>query len=156
MLSWADAFCEPLAAGPRVVIRYDGRDGGRSVMYAPAAPRYALRDRVTDALGLLDALGVARARLVGMSLGGEIAQLMAVEHPERVASLTLASTTPAARAASSRTSPGRRRTWTRRAAHPRRSGARVRPARELWDRVVSAVIRHPSGAPGAAAHEHAA
>jgi pimeloyl-ACP methyl ester carboxylesterase len=94
MLSWDDEFCERLAAGPRFVIRYDSRDAGRSVMSEPGAPPYALRDLVADAVGLLDTLGVARAHVVGMSLGAAIGQLLALDHADRVASLTLASSTP--------------------------------------------------------------
>jgi pimeloyl-ACP methyl ester carboxylesterase len=92
---WEDGFCERLAAGRRFVIRYDHRDTGRSVSYQPGAPPYTLRDLAADAVGLLDALGVARAHLVGMSMGGAIAQLVALDHPGRVASLTLIATSPA-------------------------------------------------------------
>ena len=65
MLSWDGEFCERLAAGSRFVIRFDNRDTGRSVSYEPGAPPYTLRDLVADAVGLLDALGLARAHLVG-------------------------------------------------------------------------------------------
>jgi len=92
---WEDEFCERLAAGSRFVIRYDHRDTGRSVSYEPGAPEYTMRDLVADAVGVLDALGVARASVVGMSMGGAIAQLVALEHSDRVASLTLVSTAPA-------------------------------------------------------------
>lgn len=91
MLSWDEELCERLAAGARFVIRYDTRDAGRSVT---AAGPYTLRDLVADAAGLLEALGVERAHVVGMSLGGAIAQLLALDHPDRVATLTLASSTP--------------------------------------------------------------
>lgn len=94
MLSWDEELCERLAAGPRFVIRYDSRDAGRSVTYAPGAPQYATRDLVADAVGLLDSFGLASAHLVGMSAGAAIAQLVALDHPDRVASLTLASSTP--------------------------------------------------------------
>lgn len=94
MLSWDEELCGRLAAGRRFVIRYDGRDAGRSVTYEPGAPRYGLRDLVADVAGLLDDFGLARAHLVGMSAGAAIAQLAAIEHPGRVASLTLASATP--------------------------------------------------------------
>jgi pimeloyl-ACP methyl ester carboxylesterase len=94
MLSWDEELCERLARGARFVIRYDGRDAGRSVTSERGAPRYGLRDLVADAVGLLGCLGVARAHLVGMSTGGAIAQLAALDHPDRVASLILASSTP--------------------------------------------------------------
>jgi pimeloyl-ACP methyl ester carboxylesterase len=94
MLSWDEELCARLAAGERFVIRYDSRDAGRSVTYKVGAPPYTLRDLVADAVGLLDFFGVDRAHLVGMSGGGSLAQLVALDHPDRVASLTLASTTP--------------------------------------------------------------
>jgi pimeloyl-ACP methyl ester carboxylesterase len=93
MLDWAEAFCQRLAAGSRFVIRYDHRDTGRSVSYPPGAPRYTGRDLDEDAIGVLDACGVATAHLVGISMGGGIAQSLAVHHPDRVATLTLISTT---------------------------------------------------------------
>jgi pimeloyl-ACP methyl ester carboxylesterase len=92
---WEDEFCERLAAGSRFVIRYDHRDTGRSVSYEPGAPRYTFRHLVADALGVLDSFGRATAHLVGISMGGAIGQLVAIDHPERVASLTLIATSPA-------------------------------------------------------------
>jgi pimeloyl-ACP methyl ester carboxylesterase len=92
MLSWEGEFCERLAAGSRFVIRYDNRDTGRSVTSEPGAPEYSGADLVGDAVGLLDALGLANAHLVGISMGGGIAQVVALDHPDRVASLTLIST----------------------------------------------------------------
>ena len=92
---WEDEFCRRLAAGSRFVIRYDHRDTGRSVSYDPGAPGYTFRDLVADAAGLLDALGLGSAHLVGMSMGGAIAQLAALDHPNRVASLILIATSPA-------------------------------------------------------------
>ena len=94
MLSWDEELCGRLAAGGRQVIRYDVRDAGRSVAYAAGAPEYDFDDLVLDAVGLLDALGIARAHIVGLSLGGAIGQRLALDHPARVASLTLASATP--------------------------------------------------------------
>src|SRR5918993_3854443 len=93
---WEDGFCERLAAGSRFVIRYDHRDTGRSVSYEPGAAPYSLRDLAEDAVGLLDAFGLESAHLVGMSMGGWIGQLVALDHPDRVASLTLISTSPTA------------------------------------------------------------
>jgi pimeloyl-ACP methyl ester carboxylesterase len=94
MLAWEEEFCERLAADARFVIRYDNRDTGRSVTYEPGAPKYTGLDLVEDAVGILDALGVGRAHLVGISMGGGIGQLVALDHPDRVASLTLISTSP--------------------------------------------------------------
>src|SRR3712207_6159495 len=93
---WEDGFCERLMAGSRFVIRYDHRDTGRSVSYEPGAAPYSLRDLAEDAVGLLDAFGLESAHLVGMSVGGWIGQLVALDHPDRVASLTLMSTSPTA------------------------------------------------------------
>jgi pimeloyl-ACP methyl ester carboxylesterase len=91
---WEDDFCELLAAGPRFVIRYDLRDTGQSVTYRPGAPEYDGSDLTADALGVLDALGIDRAHVVGISMGGGIGQELALEHSGRVATLTLISTTP--------------------------------------------------------------
>ena len=92
MDGWPDEFCELLAAEGRFVIRYDHRDTGRSINYPPGEPGYSGGDLVEDALGVLDALGVRRAQIVGMSMGGALAQVIALDHPERVAALTLIST----------------------------------------------------------------
>jgi pimeloyl-ACP methyl ester carboxylesterase len=92
---WEDDFCEQLAAGGCFVIRYDHRDTGQSASYPPGAPGYDGRDLVEDAVGVLDALAVGRAHVVGMSMGGGIAQELALVYPNRVASLTLISTSPA-------------------------------------------------------------
>jgi pimeloyl-ACP methyl ester carboxylesterase len=91
---WEDEFCERLASGPRFVIRYDLRDTGQSVSYEPGAPRYGGLDLVADAVGVLDALRVARAHVVGISMGGGIAQQLALDHADRVASLTLIASSP--------------------------------------------------------------
>jgi pimeloyl-ACP methyl ester carboxylesterase len=93
---WDDAFCERLAAGSRFVIRYDLRDTGQSVTYEPGAPEYTGADLAADVVGLLDALEIENAHLVGISMGGGLAQHVALAHPARVASLTLISTSPAA------------------------------------------------------------
>jgi pimeloyl-ACP methyl ester carboxylesterase len=94
MSAWDDGFCERLAAGGRFVIRYDHRDTGQSVSYPPGAPGYTLHDLVADAVALLDVFGVRRAHLVGRSMGGGIVMQAALDHPERVASLTLIGTSP--------------------------------------------------------------
>jgi pimeloyl-ACP methyl ester carboxylesterase len=94
-MDWWDAeFCRRLAAGGRFVIRYDHRDTGRSVSYPPGAPGYTGPDLVHDAVGLIDVLAGGRAHVIGLSMGGGIAQYVAVEHPDRVATLTLMSTSP--------------------------------------------------------------
>lgn len=106
MIRWAVPFCEALARQGYQVVRFDNRDAGLSthldgvpvpelMVVARAMARgvrpnvpYSLHDMADDAVGLLDALGIARAHVVGRSMGGMIAQLMASEHPDRVLSLT--------------------------------------------------------------------
>lgn len=94
MLSWPDELCAALAG--RYVLRYDLRDTGRSTVVDPHAPDYDLRDLVTDASALLRALGLGPAHVAGIGVGGFIAQLLALDHPEQVASLTLVATRPVA------------------------------------------------------------
>ncbi|MFC8798467.1 alpha/beta fold hydrolase [Promicromonospora sp. NPDC057138] len=107
---WQDGFCRaladggagdsPSADGGRFVIRYDHRDTGRSTTDPPGAPSYTGDDLALDPVRVLDALGIDRAHLVGVSMGGGIAQRVAIEHPGRVASLTLMSTSPLTRGGS--------------------------------------------------------
>ena len=92
--TWDDELVERLAG--RFVIRYDLRDAGRSTTLDPDSPAYTLRDLVTDAVGVLDALGVARVHVAGLATSGFIAQLLALDHPSRVASLVLIGTRPVA------------------------------------------------------------
>jgi pimeloyl-ACP methyl ester carboxylesterase len=92
---WEDDFCARLAAGGRYVVRYDHRDTGRSTSYPPGAPGYTGDDLVAAPIALLDVLGLGSAHVVGMSMGGALAQVMALDHGERVASLTLIATSPA-------------------------------------------------------------
>jgi pimeloyl-ACP methyl ester carboxylesterase len=93
MLSWPEELCARLAATGRLVVRYDSRDAGRSAASA-GAPDYTLRDLAGDAIGLLEHLGAARGHLVGVSGGASAAQVAALDHPSRVATLTLACSTP--------------------------------------------------------------
>jgi pimeloyl-ACP methyl ester carboxylesterase len=92
MLWWEEEFCRMLAGGGRFVIRYDHRDTGRSVSYEPGRPGYRGEDLIADAAGVLDAYGIPAAHVVGVSAGGALAQLLALDFPERVRSLTLIST----------------------------------------------------------------
>ncbi|WP_274423250.1 alpha/beta fold hydrolase [Chelativorans sp. YIM 93263] len=94
MLWWPEEFCQKLAAQGRYVIRYDNRDTGLSTFYEPGSPPYTKDDMAEDAMRVLVAYGIERAHLVGMSLGGEIAQIAALAHPARVRTLTLISSTP--------------------------------------------------------------
>lgn len=91
---WEDELCELLAAGRRFVIRYDQRDTGQSITYLPGAPEYDGTDLTADAVGVLDALGIERAHIVGISSGGGVGQELALVHADRVATLTLLSTSP--------------------------------------------------------------
>ncbi|MFG2785330.1 alpha/beta fold hydrolase [Streptomyces prunicolor] len=102
MINWPEEFCQALVDRGLHVIRFDTRDSGRSTHFpdAPvpnfaAAPAgdfstasYTLSDLAADAVGLLDALGITGAHLVGSSMGGMIAQMIAIEYPERTRSLT--------------------------------------------------------------------
>jgi pimeloyl-ACP methyl ester carboxylesterase len=97
MLWWEEGFCRMLADGGRFVIRYDHRDTGRSVTYEPGHPGYTGADLIADAAGVLDAYRISAAHIVGASAGGAFAQLLALDHPERVLSLVLISTSPARR-----------------------------------------------------------
>jgi pimeloyl-ACP methyl ester carboxylesterase len=100
MIVWPEDFCRALAVG-RHVIRFDNRDAGESTWLEDAAVDlqavfagdlssvpYTLDDMADDAIGLLDALGIGPAHVVGASMGGMIAQTVALRHPDRVLSLT--------------------------------------------------------------------
>lgn len=114
MIAWPEALCRDLAGRGWRVIRYDNRDAGlseqldalgtpniESIMLrlttgTPVLPPYELGDMARDALGLLDALGVQQAHVVGASMGSMVAQIMAATHPERLLSLNLMMTTSGA------------------------------------------------------------
>lgn len=106
MIAWDDAFCIRLAQRGFRVIRFDNRDIGQSTWLpqlgvpdiaalltavmkgAPVAAPYLLRDMAADTAGLLDAFGIERAHVVGVSMGGAIAQELAIGWPARVRTLT--------------------------------------------------------------------
>jgi pimeloyl-ACP methyl ester carboxylesterase len=92
MLSWPDALCERLAAGGRRVVRYDLRDSGESTTADPDAPTYSLRDLAADAAALVDVLGGGPAHLAGIGVGGMVAQIAVLDHPDAFAALTLVGT----------------------------------------------------------------
>jgi pimeloyl-ACP methyl ester carboxylesterase len=108
MLGWDERFCETLAEQGFCVIRFDNRDVGRSTKFrAAGVPKpadillrrrstaaYLLHDMADDAIGLMDHLGIASAHVVGISMGGMIAQTAAIGHPQRVRSLVSIMSTP--------------------------------------------------------------
>jgi proline iminopeptidase len=104
-IDWPDPFCRGLVAKGFRVIRFDNRDSGMSSrisaqsmdlafafsmswMGMPISTPYTLRDMAADTIGLMDALDIERAHVVGASLGGMIAQTLATDHADRVRSLT--------------------------------------------------------------------
>ena len=106
MIRWEEEFCEELARHGLFVIRFDNRDVGLSTKFEEAgvpnivqamaalqkgekleAP-YTLDDMAADAVGLLDGLGIEKAHICGVSMGGMIAQIIAIQYPSRVLSLT--------------------------------------------------------------------
>lgn len=91
---WEDGFCEQLAGRGRRVVRYDQRDTGRSTSWPVGAPGYTAADLVADSLAVLDALDLQRAHVVGLSMGGGVAQRLALDHPERASTVTPMSTSP--------------------------------------------------------------
>lgn len=92
MVWWEEDFCEQIAAAGRFVIRYDNRDVGRSTTYELGNPTYSFEDMADDAVGVLDAYGVNKAHIIGMSMGGMLTQMIALRHSSRVASITLIAT----------------------------------------------------------------
>ncbi len=106
LTAWPDEFVEGLVEMGFYVIRFDNRDSGlstkfehagtpsltlawlKSLLRIPLKPPYRLEDMAGDAIGVLSALGIARAHVVGMSMGGMVGQLMAAKYPSRVLSLT--------------------------------------------------------------------
>ena len=105
LIFWDDVLCRDLAARGHYVIRFDNRDAGFSTKFDEAgipdlvetfgkimrgqkiSTPYTLDDMADDTAGLLDALGIKKAHICGMSMGGMIAQTMAIRHPSRFLSL---------------------------------------------------------------------
>lgn len=105
LVDWPQGFVNAVAAHGFRVIRFDNRDAGLSTLFEGPSPTlgellqrvllrrkvpsgYVVSDMAADAIGLLDALGISRAHVVGVSMGGMIAQSMAIDYPDRVQSLT--------------------------------------------------------------------
>lgn len=110
MIAWPDQMCRDLADRGHYVVRFDNRDVGQSThLDAEPAPEfldlvlkrrpmaYRIEDMADDAIGLMDALGLDKVHLVGASLGGFIAQTLALRAPDRVLSLTLMMTSTGSR-----------------------------------------------------------
>lgn len=110
MIMWQDEFCAALAARGFTVARYDHRDTGASthlhdagrptlarMMFRPSAAPYLVADMAGDAVAVMDALGWPSAHVAGISLGGMLAQELAIHHPDRVRSLTSIAATASAR-----------------------------------------------------------
>ncbi|KQY34111.1 alpha/beta hydrolase [Rhizobium sp. Root483D2] len=94
MLWWPEEFCEQLAARGHFVIRYDNRDTGLSTTYPLGEPGYTLSDMAQDAVAILDGYRIKTADIIGMSMGGFIAQRVALSYPARVRTLTIISSSP--------------------------------------------------------------
>ncbi|GAB3475026.1 alpha/beta fold hydrolase [Amycolatopsis cihanbeyliensis] len=105
MDQWEPAFCARLAGEGRFVIRYDHRDTGGSSTSPVGAPSYSGDDLATDPVRILDALGIDRAHLVGISMGGGLAQYLAARRAERLLTLTLIATSPAGECSERRSLP---------------------------------------------------
>jgi pimeloyl-ACP methyl ester carboxylesterase len=109
MIAWPDEMCQQIADRGFHVVRFDNRDSGlsthldslptprRSDLLLRRKPPYRVSDMARDAVGLLDALGIASAHVVGASMGGYIAQSLAGLFPDRVRTLTLIMTSTGAR-----------------------------------------------------------
>jgi pimeloyl-ACP methyl ester carboxylesterase len=85
MTRWPEAFCDKLVAKGYRAIRFDNRDTGLSTWPTAA---YTLKDMANDAVAVLDAAGVRQAHIAGVSMGGMIVQRIAIDHPDRVLSMT--------------------------------------------------------------------
>lgn len=116
LIAWPEDFCRELADAGLRVIRMDNRDVGlstkldalrhhdspyqaffKSLMHVPIKAPYSLDDMADDTLGLMDALHIRTAHVVGMSMGGMIAQLLAARYPQRILTLTSLSSSSSAR-----------------------------------------------------------
>lgn len=141
MIAWPDAFVGGLADAGFHVIRYDNRDIGLSShltdvdapnpMWLMLASRlglrlripYTLTDMANDAVDLMNGLGIEKAHVVGASMGGMIAQIVAADHPERVLSLTSIMSSSGARGLPGPTPELRRRLMAKRPPNPSREDA---------------------------------
>ena len=110
MIAWPDELCDGLARNGLFVVRFDNRDVGESthlrnlppprladIVVRRRPPPYSIGDMAADVAGLLDSLGLGQVHLVGASMGGFIAQTLALEHVGRVRTLTLMMTSTGSR-----------------------------------------------------------
>jgi len=152
MLIWPEDFCAALARRGFRVARFDNRDTGLSThltgapapgwltaMLRPSAAPYRLADMADDALAVIDALGWPGAHVVGASLGGMIAQALAIRHPGRVRTLTSIMSTPSARIATMPTLAAMR-------ALARAAGTPVTSPDQAGDQAVA--LKRTIGSPG--------
>jgi pimeloyl-ACP methyl ester carboxylesterase len=93
LLWWPPEFCKALAKQGRYVLRYDHRDTGLSTQYPLGSPPYNSDDLADDVIAILNAFGVKRAQLVGVSMGGMIGQIVGLKYPERLSGLVIMSAT---------------------------------------------------------------
>ncbi|MCX7146793.1 MAG: alpha/beta hydrolase [Sulfuritalea sp.] len=126
LMAWPDTFCQQLVARGYRVLRFDNRDCGlsgrapgkkrahlllamaASALGLPVRTPYTLQDMAGDAIGLMDRLGIAQAHIVGASMGGMIAQVLAAKFPQRVLSLTSIMSSSGYRKVSKPTKPARK------------------------------------------------
>lgn len=131
LMAWPDDFCQALVTRGYRVIRFDNRDCGlsgrapgkkranlllamaASALGLPVRTPYTLEDMAGDAVGLMDKLGIDRAHIVGASMGGMIAQVLAVKFPQRVLSLTSIMSSSGYRKVSKPSKPARKVLLTR-------------------------------------------
>jgi proline iminopeptidase len=126
LMAWPDSFCQALVARGYRVVRFDNRDCGlsgrapgkkranlllamaASALGLPVRTPYTLEDMAGDTVGLMDKLGIAQAHIVGASMGGMIAQVLAAKFPQRVLSLTSIMSTSGNRKVSKPSKPARK------------------------------------------------
>lgn len=92
---WEEDLCRLVAAQGRHVVRHDPRDTGASTQWPVGAPAYGPEELADDVLAVADAAGAQQVHLVGLSMGGGLAQALAAHHSGRILSLTLVASSPA-------------------------------------------------------------
>lgn len=92
MIWWEEDFCKRLSNQGFHIIRYDNRDVGKSITYEYGHPGYTFEDLADDTIQVLNSYKIGKAHIVGMSMGGIIAQIVALKHPDRVLTISLVMT----------------------------------------------------------------